>query len=32
MGALIDPEMLDVREVVGAGIPTIPRYASIGID
>jgi hypothetical protein len=29
---LMDPDMLEVREEVGAGVPTIPRYASIGVD
>jgi hypothetical protein len=31
MGALTD-EMLDVREELGAGVPTIPLYASMGVD
>lgn len=31
IGALTE-EMLDVREELGAGVPTIPRYASMGID
>lgn len=31
MSALIE-EILDVREVLAAGVPTIPWYASMGID
>lgn len=32
IGVLMDPDMLDVREEVGSGVPTMPRYASIGMD